>query len=43
MQASEDKTIALSFDDGAKLMLRPDDSGYESYNVNLPNGSIFVG
>jgi hypothetical protein len=43
MQATDDKTIALSFDDGAKLVLRPDDSGYESYTVNLPNGSIFVG
>jgi Family of unknown function (DUF6188) len=43
MQATEDKTIALSFDDGARLVLRPDDSGYESYTVNLPNGSIFVG
>jgi hypothetical protein len=43
MQATEDKTIALSFDDGARLVLRPDNSGYESYTVNLPNGSIFVG
>jgi hypothetical protein len=43
MQATEDKTITLSFDDGARLVLRPDDSGYESYTVNLPNGSIFVG
>jgi hypothetical protein len=43
VQATEDKTIVLSFDDGAKLALRPDDSGYENYTVNLPNGSIFVG
>ena len=43
MQATEDKSITLSFDDGARLVLRPDDSGYESYTVNLPNGSIFVG
>jgi hypothetical protein len=43
MQATEDKTLALSFDDGTRLVLRPDDSGYESYTVNLPNGSIFVG
>jgi hypothetical protein len=41
--ADEDKAIMLSFDDGARLVLRPDDSGYESYTVNLPNGSIFVG
>jgi Family of unknown function (DUF6188) len=43
MQASADKTIVLSFDDGTMLVLRTDDSGYESYQVNLPNGSIFVG
>jgi hypothetical protein len=43
MQASADKTIVLSFDEGTKLVLRADDSGYESYQVNLPNGSIFVG
>jgi len=43
MQATEDKSITLSFDDGARLVLRPDDSGYESYTVNLPNGSIFIG
>jgi hypothetical protein len=43
MQASEDKTVALNFDDGTRLVLRPDDSGYESYTINLPNGSIFVG
>jgi hypothetical protein len=43
MQATDDKTIALQFDDGSTLVLRPDASGYESYTVNLPNGSIFVG
>jgi len=43
LQATEDKTIVLSVDDGAKLALRPDNSGYENYTVNLPNGSIFVG
>jgi hypothetical protein len=41
--ATEDKTFALTFDDGSKLTLRPDSSGYECYTVNLPNGSIFVG
>jgi hypothetical protein len=43
IEATEDKIVALSFDDGTRLMLRPDNSGYESYTVNLPNGSIFVG
>lgn len=41
--AAEDKAIVLSFDDGARLVLCPDNSGYESYTVNLPNGSIFIG
>jgi hypothetical protein len=41
--ATEDKTFSLSFDDGSKLTLRPDSSGYECYTVNLPNGSIFIG
>ena len=43
VHALEDKTFALTFDDGAILTLRPDGSGYECYTVNLPNGSIFVG
>ena len=43
VQALEDKTFALTFDDGAILTLRPDGSGYECYTINLPDGSIFVG
>jgi len=43
VQVLEDKTFALSFDDGAMLTLRPDGSGYECYTVNLPDGSIFIG
>jgi hypothetical protein len=43
VQALEDRSFALTFDDGAILTLRPDGSGYECYTVNLPNGSIFVG
>ncbi len=43
VQALEDKTFALTFDDGAILTLRPDGSGYECYTVNLPDGSIFIG
>jgi hypothetical protein len=39
----DDKTFALTFDDGAILTLRPDGSGYECYTVNLPDGSIFIG
>lgn len=41
--ATEDKTFALSFEDGSKLTLRPDTSGYECYTVHLPDGSVFVG
>ena len=43
VQALEDKTFALTFDDGAILVLRPDGSGYECYTINLPDGSIFIG
>ena len=43
VQALDDKTFALTFDDGATLTLRPDGSGYECYTINLPDGSIFVG
>jgi hypothetical protein len=42
VQTLDDKTFALTFDDGAILTLRPDGSGYECYTVNLPDGSIFV-
>jgi hypothetical protein len=41
--ATDDKTLSLGFDEGSRLTLRPDDSGYENYTVNLPDGSIFVG
>jgi hypothetical protein len=41
--AVADKTVALTFDEGSMLTLRPDATGYESYIVNLPDGSVFVG
>lgn len=41
--ATDDKVFSLAFDDGTLLTLQPDGSGYECYNVNLPDGSIFVG
>jgi hypothetical protein len=43
VKALEDRSLTLTFDDGAILALRPDGSGYECYTVNLPNGSIYVG
>ncbi len=41
--ATDEKVFSLAFDDGTLLTLQPDGSGYECYNVNLPDGSIFVG
>lgn len=43
LRASEDKILSFEFDEGSVLTLRPDDTGYESYTVNLPNGSVFAG
>jgi hypothetical protein len=43
LRTSEDKILSFEFDDGSILTLRPDDTGYESYTVNLPNGSVFTG
>ena len=43
LRATEDKILSFEFDDGSVLTLRPDDTGYESYAVNLPNGSVFAG
>lgn len=42
LQATEDKVFALSFDEGSKLTLRPDSSGYESYQVGCPAG-LWIG
>lgn len=43
MSVTDDKVLKLAFDEGSSLTLRPDSSGYESYSVNLPDGSLFVG
>jgi hypothetical protein len=43
LRASADKILSFEFDEGSMLTLRPDDTGYESYTVNLPNGSVFAG
>ena len=43
LRAGEDKILSFEFDEGSVLTLRPDDTGYESYTVNLPNGSVFAG
>ena len=40
---AEGTVLALEFDEGSVLTLRPDSSGYESYTVNLPDGSTLVG
>lgn len=39
----DDKVLTLSFSEGSKVTLRPDVSGYESYSVNLPDNSMFIG
>jgi hypothetical protein len=43
LKATEDKILSFEFDEGSTLTLRPDDTGYESYAINLPNGSVFAG
>ena len=43
LRATEDNILSFEFDDGSVLTLRPDDTGTESYTVNLPNGSVFAG
>jgi len=43
LQITDDRVLALNFDEGSKLTLRPDASDYENYTVNLPDGSILVG
>ena len=40
---ADDKTLSLNFSDGSKVTLRPEETGYESYSVNLPDGSLFIG
>ena len=40
---TDDKVLTLAFEEGSVLTLRPDSTGFESYTVNLPDGSIFVG
>jgi len=37
------KMLTLLFTDGSKVTLRPDPTGNESYSVNLPDGSLFIG
>lgn len=43
LKATEDKILSFEFDEGSVLTLRPDDTGYESYAINLPDGSVFTG
>jgi hypothetical protein len=43
LKATDDKILSFEFDEGSVLTLRPDDTGYESYSINLPDGSVFTG
>lgn len=40
---SSDKTLTLNFSDGSGVTLRPDATGFESYSVNFPDGTMFIG
>lgn len=40
---TDSRTLTLLFSDGSRVTLRPDTTGYESYSVNLPDGSLFIG
>jgi hypothetical protein len=43
LKATDDKVLSFEFDEGSVLTLRPDDTGTESYAINLPDGSVFTG
>jgi hypothetical protein len=43
LTATDDKILSFEFDEGSVLTLRPDDTGTESYSINLPDGSVFAG
>jgi hypothetical protein len=43
LRAAEDRILSFEFDEGSTLILHPDGTGYESYTVNLPDGSVFAG
>ena len=43
LRTTEEKVLSFEFDEGSILTLRPDGTGYESYTINLPDGSVFVG
>ena len=38
----EDKTLSLDFDEGTRLTIRPDVSGYESYQLDFA-GRLMIG
>jgi hypothetical protein len=43
IDVSAGRILTLVFADGSKVTLRPDATGHESYSVNLPDGSLFIG
>ena len=43
LKTPDDKILSFEFDEGSVLTLRPDDTGTESYSINLPDGSVFTG
>ena len=43
LAVADDNILSFEFDEGSVLTLRPDDTGTESYSINLPDGSVFAG
>jgi hypothetical protein len=43
LRSPGDHVLSFEFDEGTTLTLRPDDTGYECYQIRLPDGTIIVG
>lgn len=43
IDVSSGRVLTLRFSDGSRVTLRPDATGHESYSVNLPDGTLFIG
>ena len=43
LKAHGDNILSFEFDEGSVLTLRPDGTGYECYQINLPDGTWVVG
>ena len=43
IEASADNSLLFEFDEGTTLRLLPDETGYECYQIDLPDGTMIVG